>query len=142
MLSSTSVAELPSPFHLFRCPYEKRLGELDDLDERARRQAWERFAERLTAAELAACSYHQADWRKVAALSLAVLDRIQSGQSRRRAVRVIADRFKLGSEDRWALSSLFSDPIIWHFGSSEIISGQHRICALKVAHAYRCVVER
>jgi hypothetical protein len=87
-------------------------------------------------------AYHQADWRKVAALSVAVLARMQEGQRRGKALKAIASRFQLSDLDQLELLCLFADPIHWGFGAAGLDNGQHRVCALKKAGAELCVVER
>ena len=142
VLTTVSVADIPAPVHLFKCPHEERLGQLHELDKETRCRAWDEFATGLTDEDLARCEYHQADWQKVAALSVAVLARMQAGQRRGKALRVICRKYLLEDRDQLALCFLFHDPISWGFGAPELANGQHRVCALKMSRADLCVVER
>jgi hypothetical protein len=142
VLTTVKVADVPPPHHLFKCPHEERLGQLSDLEGEVHRQAWGVFAASLTSDDLRRCGYHDADWRKIAALSIVVLARIQDGQRCHAALRRIRRRYELSEEDGRALWSLFTDPIIWSFDSPELANGQHRVCALKLAWADLCIVIR
>jgi hypothetical protein len=73
---------------------------------------------------------------------LAVLARMQEGQHRDKALKEISRRFKLTDRDQSELFCLFADPIHWGFGADKLGNGQHRVCALKMAGAKFCIVER
>jgi hypothetical protein len=144
VLTTVRVEDLPVPQHLFRCRYADRSRELADRyeDEADPGRAGGEFLAMLTSEEAAQCPYHQVDWKTVAALSVAVLARIQEGQRQQRAIAAVSRRHELSVEDAWALGSLFWDPIHWSFTSDELGNGQHRVCALKRSDAEFCVVER
>lgn len=142
VLTPVRVEELPAPHHLFKCRYADRSRNLIERHEHDPGQAGREFLATLTDEEAALCQYHQADWKRIAALSVAVLARMQEGQRRDKALRVIARRYGLNHRDELELMFLFADPIHWGFGTDELQNGQHRVCALKKASVEFCVVER
>lgn len=142
VLTTVRVEDLPVPHHLFKCRYADRSGELIELYEDDPARAGKEFLASLTDEEAARCGYHQADWRKIASLSVAVLARMQEGQQREKAIKAISRRFKLSHRDELELLILFADPISWGFDTDELGNGQHRVCALKKAGAEFCIVER
>lgn len=146
LLTTVRVSEIPMPHLLFKCLYAQRSLELveryKDSYEGDPGRAGREFLARLTDEEASRCSYHRADWRTVAALSVAVLARLQEGQARDKAIATLARRFSLSAEDQSALRWLFWDPIHWGFEAEELANGQHRVCALKRAGVEYCVVER
>jgi hypothetical protein len=88
---------------------------------------------------LAACHYHQHDWRAIAAAAVELFTRVdlQAGcdDIRREASRLLPE-----GSDRDELAFLFSDPIIWSPEASSVTNGQHRTCALKAGGAPECPV--
>jgi hypothetical protein len=93
----------------------------------------------LSAERLAACRYHQHDWKAIAAASVELFKRLgpqaDNDDVQREAARLLPE-----GSDRDELTFLFFDPIIWSQGAPSITNGQHRTCALKAADAPKCVV--
>ena len=142
VLTTVRVEDLPVPHHLFKCRYADRSGKLVERYQDEPGRAGNEFLTALTDEEAARCRYHQRDWSKIAALSVAVLARIQEGQQRDKAISAISRRFKLSDKDELELLCLFADPICWGLGAHELSNGQHRVCALKKSGAEFCIVER
>jgi hypothetical protein len=142
VLTAVRVEDLPVPHHLFKCRYAYRSRELIERYQDDPGRAGKEFLATLTDQEAARCPYHQTDWRNVAALSVAVLARVQEGQRQDKAIKAIALRFNLKDRGEVELFSLFADPIHWGFGTDELGNGQHRVCALKKADAEFCIVAR
>jgi hypothetical protein len=111
VLTKVRVEDLPAPHHLFKCRYADRSGALIERYQDDPGRAGSEFLATLTEQEAARCRYHQADWRKVAPLSVAVLARMQEGQRRDKAIMAISRRFKLSDRDKSELHFLFADPI-------------------------------
>jgi len=93
----------------------------------------------LDSERLAACPYHQHDWRAIAAASVELLTRLDP-QADRDDVQREASRLLPEGPDRDELIFLFFDPIIWSPEAPSVTNGQHRTCALKAANAPECAV--
>ncbi len=141
-LTTVRVEDLPVPHHLFKCLHQDRFDEMLGRHRDEPGRAYSEFLAGLDPEQVARCPYHQADWQKVAALSVAVLARVQEGQRRDKALEQISRRFKLTDRDQIELFFLFADPIHWGFGADQLGNGQHRVCALRMAGAEFCIVER
>lgn len=88
---------------------------------------------------LAACSYHQHDWKVIAEAGVELFTRLDP-QADHDAIQREACRLLPEGPDRDELTFLFFDPIIWSPEAPSITNGQHRTCALKAAGAPECVV--
>lgn len=99
------------------------------------------FFESLTPADFTSCRYHQADWHKIALLSIYALA-IGPGEAGDylAACQAVIKHHRLRRRDQGWLISLFTEPIDWHPGLVTVTNGQHRICALRAAGAAECVV--
>lgn len=90
---------------------------------------------------LAACHYHDHDWRAIAEAAVELftqivpLVQVEAHDIRREASRLLPE-----GPDRDELTFLFFDPIIWSPEAPSVTNGQHRICALKAADAPECPV--
>ena len=136
------VAGLPFPHHLFKCPLEeehKRMlvnagaapGRHSTAEER--RRAFELFAAGFSD-RIATCPYHQPDWCLAAELASAAVDATGQGWFD------VVETAGLDSEAEWAVWEFGTEPI-WLDGD-RLGNGQHRVCAMKVAGALRCPIER
>ncbi|MHB1526757.1 MAG: hypothetical protein ACYCZN_10845 [Candidatus Dormibacteria bacterium] len=137
------VGELPPPHAPFRCAHSNRYDQIlvrlgsqegDDLVDRELR-AGMLFLQSLTEADLAVCSWHQADWRSIANQGVAVLEELGARDDKDYEE---AARKRLRGQDRGLLESLFRDPIL--VGRGGYTNGQHRGCALRFSGAERAVV--
>jgi len=136
--SIVAVDSLPWAHHPFRCRWAARFERLtpDDAPEAERRAAVRDLALSLTPAELAACPYHDADWRMAAETAVAL---VESGDTSIEALERIVASLRLDGNTAEALCSFFSDPIF--VAGDGLGNGQHRVCAMKLADVPRCPVE-
>ncbi len=100
-------------------------------------QQAEAFGE-FTAADFATCHYHRADWAKIGAIALEILE--SSAEARAVLGQINGDE-RLGDEDRQWLASLFTNPIHWNDRGRTLINGRHRLCALRTADVPVCPVK-
>ena len=98
-----------------------------------------RFDESLDASDLAACPYHRANWLVVAVVACAFVADADAEWSQDELDRR-AQRAALSAQDHRVLGSLFSEPINWAPGETELTNGQHRSCALRHSGAAQCPV--
>ena len=139
IFEAVNVTELP-PFHnpsqckhyaRFNSMYEdaKRCGSLwDHYDEQ---EVGRRFLETLSAADRAACYYHQADWVAIADESVRII--YELGRQDEAVYARAAENSYLENENRQWLVSLFDRPLKVEGGSYG--DGQHRGCALRFSGA-------
>jgi hypothetical protein len=134
------VGELPPPHAPFNCAHADRhdqiKAELNDPEDEGNLmdrelRAGKLFLQTLTPADLAACSYHDANWRVIADESVAVLEDL--GVRDERSDYAEEARKRLQGKERGLLESLFGDPII--VGEGGYTNGQHRGCALRFSGA-------
>lgn len=90
----------------------------------------------LTAADARGCTYHQANWRRIADESVRIITEL--GQQPASAYERAARASDLPEDDcRW-LVSLFSWPI--KIGQATLSNGLHRSCALRLSGAAKAAV--
>ena len=127
------VNALPFPFHLWKCPFERRhLRALEavgaDPDNYATPEqcssAFEIFVADLWA-EIAACPYHLPNWK------LAAERAIEAVASDPDAPVATLQIEGLDDETEWAAWEFFAEPI--HLDGNRLGNGQHRTCAMKCA---------
>ena len=139
IFEAVEVTDLP-PFHnAFKCHHSarfrtmseeaKRCGSLRDV--RDEQEIGRKFLGTLSAADLASCGYHQADWGSVASESVRIIR--ESSRQDERIYKNAARNSGLVSNDRSWLISLFEHPIRIEGGSYS--DGQHRVCALRFSGA-------
>ncbi|MGH3571749.1 MAG: hypothetical protein ACRDR6_22785 [Pseudonocardiaceae bacterium] len=144
-IRSVSLAALPWPHRLSKCEHLKRIeaavrtypDDDDATDDAGQAATAEVFGE-LTAADFAACRYHQAAWAAIGAIALELTE---SGKSDWEALEQIDREQRLSGEDRKWLRSLFQDPICWDDGDASLVNGQHRLCALRAAGVSSCPID-
>jgi hypothetical protein len=143
VFEAVKVTDLPAPHGPFRCQHRDRF-DLIYKRERAGAESWHEAARRagrlflasLTAADLKACSYHDADWKAIADESVRIIESL--GRRDREDYDAEAERSTLAEEDRRWLVSLFAAPIV--IGADMYTNGQHRGCALRYSGADRAAV--
>lgn len=139
MLAVVDVAALPWPHNPGRCAYLDRFLELElSYPSDAAAVAGAHWFVSLDPADTA-CPAHRADWSAAAGAAVAVLE---AGTARERDALLNAlTATNPPPETVRAAASFFTQPIAWVPGSSTVINGQHRACALKLAGVQRCVVD-
>jgi hypothetical protein len=138
-----AVADLPWAHNPSYCHWKSRFADLEGLyppsrDDRPALGA--HWFLTLTDTDLAACSYHQADWKRVAAVAVEVFESLSQDATIEDVPEAVADLLGGSPEAEWC-TSLFTDPIVWDPGNPSITNGQHRTCALKASNAPYCVVD-
>lgn len=142
-LDEVAVAELPWPWHPFKCRWEERFKQLvphyDDLDDSERARHFGAMIAGLSEQELGQCPYHVADWRLAAELAVIFHrnEKSPAAQGFEREVRKLGG----GPAEIEAIRSLWEEPISWTPGSPVVGNGQHRVCALKCAGAEIALVD-
>jgi hypothetical protein len=140
-LRAVPVTALPFPHGAFRCPHHQRFLGLarlyDDLDRTVAGAHWYLT---LTSDDFAQCPFHQCDWRKVADISVAILESLTPTATHDDLMVACAAQ-ALPKQEVEGLLSLFTFPIDWTPDSPTVTNGQHRLCALRAAGAERCVVD-
>lgn len=125
----------------FKCPHYERFCELERSNPDAPEGVvGEQWFQTLTAADFAACEFHEADWRTIAATSVAILTDAEADVSKRDLSGACAD-YGLPGRDRNWLFLMFAEPILWRPGSPCVENGQHRLCALRAAGAESVVAD-
>lgn len=94
----------------------------------------------LSQEDLDNCRYHQADWRRVADVSVEVLEGLEAGTTVDDALDAVHGILGESAETPWC-TSLFVDPITFERGADSVGDGQHRSCALRVSGADLCVAD-
>jgi hypothetical protein len=142
-MAVVAIGDLPWPHHPGACHWKERFEQLHSLypaEHNDRPALGAHWYLTLTKADFEACRYHQADWKRIAEVSVdifqglgesAVIDDVLDG-----VARILGD----SPEGKWC-ASLFRDPIIWPSGHSSVANGQHRSCALRASGASLCVVD-
>lgn len=142
-LAVVAVADLPWPHHPGACYWKQRFEQLHSLypvernDHPAVGAHW--FLT-LTEADFEACRYHQADWKKIAEVSVNVFRELGDAAVVDNALEAVDRILGDSPEGRWC-ASLFRDPIVWPSKHSSVANGQHRSCALRASGAPLCVVD-
>jgi hypothetical protein len=130
------VSSLPFAHNPFKCDHRQLFDEsAEDATAEGRR-----FFQSLSAAQFAACAYHQTtDWRTLASASV----RLFRGFADRPVCELLRAVEGLPSSewDREALYGLFVDPIVWGRGNESVTNGQHRICAIRASGARLCAID-
>lgn len=127
------VSTLPFPFHLFRCPFEKRhrraleIAGADPDDYETPEQCSSAFRIFMTelGAEVTTCPYHVPDWMLAAerAIEAVVRDPFAPGAG--------IQTHDLDEQTAWAAWEFFAEPIF--VDGARLGNGQHRVCAMKCA---------
>jgi hypothetical protein len=141
-LAVIAVADLPWPHNPFRCHWKDRFETLRDLypaEDRERAMVGAHWFATLQPEELAACRYHQADWRRVAEVGVEILRGLDAEAVIEDALAAVEGRLGDSAEAGWC-RSLFADPIICHREPVGLTDGQHRSCALRASGAAHFVV--
>jgi len=132
------VASLPWPHDPFRRHWVERFRDAaaEATTDAQRQEIVRDIALGLTPVEVSACSYHDADWRTAAATAIAV---VESGEACWKALDDAARETNLDDETTEAFLSFFIEPIF--VNGTSLGSGQHRVCAMKLANVPRCPIE-
>jgi hypothetical protein len=142
-LTVIAVADLPFAHGPFRCRWKERFETVRDAyppDSRERQAVGAQWFLTLTDDDLAACSYHAADWRRVAETATEILRGLAPEQTMDDVLTAIEGRLGESAEAGWC-RSLFVDPIVCHRDTTHgVTDGQHRSCALRASGAGLCVV--
>lgn len=142
-LRVVAVADLPWPHNPGSCRWRQRFEDLRELypsdrdDQPALGAHWSLI---LSEDDLRSCQYHQADWRRVAEVSVNVLDALPQGAEIDDAITAVEEALGDSAEGDWC-SSLFTDPIVWHPEQRVVVNGQHRSCALRGSGAPLCIAD-
>jgi hypothetical protein len=140
-LAVIAVSDLPWAHNPFRCRWKDRFETVRELyppDAREHQVVGAHWFSTLGAEDLAACSYHDADWRRVADTSVEVLRGLAPDAVLDDAIAAVDKRLGDSAEAKWC-RSLFLDPIICHPGRG-VTDGQHRSCGLRASGPPLCVV--
>ncbi|MFZ2176594.1 MAG: hypothetical protein WAW17_21645 [Rhodococcus sp. (in: high G+C Gram-positive bacteria)] len=84
------------------------------------------------------CRYHEPRWLLVSKIVADCWDQ------RTQTLPGVADHplyADLPTDDREALSSLTTDPMVWNDGADAIANGQHRLCAMRAAGVTHSIVD-
>lgn len=143
-LAVVAVADLPWAHRPARCAHAGRFEQIEALyppDSGARTAAiGAHWFFTLTDVDLASCSYHRADWSRIADVAVAVYRALTPGAQPATALTAVGEAIGDPCERAWC-ESLFSDPIVWYPGAPNVVNGQHRTCALRASGAGLCVVD-
>ena len=142
-LALVAVADLPWPHNPSECASKQRFDDLAELYGSPHRHCpavGAHWSLSLDETDYEACHYHQADWRRIAGVSVEVFEGLREDAGLDVVVEAV-DRI-LGDtpEGAWC-RSLFSDPIVWSPGQDSVTNGQHRSCALRAGGGPFCVVD-
>ena len=133
--AAVPITAFPFAHGPFRCPHYERFCELaracDGASDSVIGARWHLT---LTANDIAACEFHDADWRSIAAASVAVLKAAGPRATFDDLIAACEQQGLPKAELLW-LYWLFADPIHWRPGSPCVTNGQHRLCALRAAGA-------
>lgn len=139
------TSALPGPHDLFKCTFRNRYDALVGERQRetravtlARHEAVRIWTQQ-GLEPLAACPYHDVDWRLAAEIACATL--AEATDNHQDLADVVIARNDLPPAVRCAAASFFYDPIVLNSRGDEIVNGQHRICAVLAAGAARCVID-
>jgi hypothetical protein len=139
------VTQLPPPHCPYSCEHFERFQAMDaaaQVKGGGRRETEEelglRFWGSLAPDDLLMCRYHQADWRTIADLSVAILEDTGGDSSHFNYSERAGTIGNLSEAERGWLISLFTNPII--ISEDGYTNGQHRACALRFSGAKRGVV--
>jgi len=140
-LQIVPVAELPWAWNPFKCAHRAKFCAAlpADLEADQRPPYFAAMVQGLTQPELEACPYHNCDWALAAAMTVWCFQYRVDPHGEQVSKRVAEQGG--GWPELKAISSLFLRPIVWSPQSPTVSDGQHRVCALKVAGAERCIVE-
>jgi hypothetical protein len=143
IFEAVDVGDLPPPHRPFQCAHAARFETIlnagasafpDSGD--AHLAAGREFLNTLTAADLAGCRYHQADWKPITNESVRIVEALGEQDTERYVVD--ANHSYLTGSDRRGLVSLLTHPIDIRGGG--YTDGQHRACALRFSGAARAAV--
>jgi len=138
-----AVADLPWPHNPSGCKWSKRFERVEALYSSSGHPdpaVGAQWFLTLTDDELAACSYHRADWLRIAEVSVGVFRSLANDATLEDAVAAVEAELGESAEGRWC-SSLFLDPIVCRPKGRSVTNGQHRACALRASGAPVCVVD-
>jgi hypothetical protein len=131
-----TARSIPPPIRPFKCAYREDFGRFiwaRGLDPRASSSipanVREEFYSQLTEADYHACSYHQADWRTIAAEAVRIVRAMGEYPRSWKVEEAVKATSLTESDHGWLLSLLQSNPIRW--SGHDFIEGQHRGCALR-----------
>lgn len=140
-LAVVPVADLPWPHNPSSCAWAARFEEILALYPESTHPppaAGAHWFLSLDETDLRACRFHEANWRRIADVSVEVLGEV--GTDRDAVAGAISARLDDPVEADWC-DSLFADPIAWSPGQTSVVNGQHRACALRASGASWCVVD-
>lgn len=141
-LTVVAVADLPWPHMPSRCTWKQRFEDLGELygPDRECPAVGAHWSLTLDEADFKQCQYHQADWRRIADVSVEVLRGLPQNPQRGDVSAAIDQALGDTPEGRWCWT-LFTVPIVWSPGQDSVTNGQHRACALRASGAPLCVVD-
>ena len=141
-LAVIAVADLPWAHNPSKCRWFERFQRVCDLyppEENEDPAVGAQWYLSLGEEEIASCIYHQADWKRIAKVSVEVFEGLAEGAELEEAVTIIHHKLGDSAERGWC-EALFADPIICHPGQGSVTDGQHRSCGLRASGADFCVV--
>jgi hypothetical protein len=138
-----AVADIPWPHNPAGCTRHTRFEEIRALYPQSGHPppaAGAQWFLSLGEADFAACEYHQADWCRIAEVSVDVLRELEPDGDLDDVLAAVNSRLEDPIETRWCVS-LFGHPIAWNPGQDSVVNGQHRSCALRASGAIWCVAD-
>jgi hypothetical protein len=142
-LAIVAVADIPWPHNPAGCSQHARFDEIRALYPESAyppTAAGAHWFLSLDDADFATCDYHQANWRRIAEVSVDVLRELEPDAGLDDALEATNARLDDATEARWCVS-LFADPLVWYPGQGSVVNGQHRACALRASGASWCVAD-
>lgn len=142
-LALVAVADLPWPHNPSKCASKQRFDDLAELYGSSRRHCTAvgaHWSYSLDETDYEACPYHQADWRRIADVSVEVFEGLAEDAELDVVIEAVDRILGNTAEGAWC-RSLFSDPIVWSPEQDSVTDGQHRSCALRASGAPFCVVD-
>ena len=136
------VELLPWPHNPFKCGLRGQLLQMypdfEQLEDAERQHAFQQFISTRDAADFVACSYHDGEQPRAAAVAAQLLNDGVDCESRWDVADALPNE---RPEFITMVCDFFSHAAIrWDGQSSQLSNGQHRVCALKVAMVPTCVI--
>jgi hypothetical protein len=135
--SILSVATLPYPCDLFRCPRRDEYLALtrDPESQAVLASAFQSFA--ADGSKSPSCKYHRPDWTKAAEVACSLVELGHAGDMHE--FESACKKAALDDCTAWAACSFFDEPI--SISGHTLGNGQHRVCAMKTQGVARCPIE-
>jgi hypothetical protein len=137
-----AVADLPFPHNPSECHWKERFEQLRELypaEDRERQVVGAHWSTTLDPEDLAACPYHDPDWRRIADAGVEILRGLGAEATIDDVIEAVVATLGDTPEAGWC-RSLFTRPIVCHREPPGLSDGQHRSCAVRMSGAGLCVV--